>query len=166
MRGSVLGFGTDIGGSVRIPAAFNGTFSMKPTPERISYRTCANTNPGQNRYRSTVGFMSTSVDGLGLALRSVLSTQPWLRDPSVVPLPFRQDIVDSYLARVNEDGTSTVKHTPLKLGILWNDGAVNPHPPITRGQKLLVDAMRKAGHKVRLHDIFSIYLRKELTTIR
>lgn len=61
LRGSTLGVGTDIGGSVRIPAAFNGIFSMKPTPERISYRDVANTNPGQNTYRSTVGFLSTSL---------------------------------------------------------------------------------------------------------
>ena len=33
---------------VRIPAAFNGIFSLKPTPERLSYRQVANTNAGQN----------------------------------------------------------------------------------------------------------------------
>lgn len=43
MRASTLGVGTDIGGSVRIPAGFCGTFSLKPTPERLSYRDCATT---------------------------------------------------------------------------------------------------------------------------
>ena len=28
---------------MRIPAGFCGTFSLKPTPERLSYRDCANT---------------------------------------------------------------------------------------------------------------------------
>lgn len=31
MRGSPLGVGTDIGGSIRIPSAFNGLFGLKPT---------------------------------------------------------------------------------------------------------------------------------------
>ncbi|KAI1735431.1 amidase signature domain-containing protein [Xylaria scruposa] len=148
LRGSVLGFGSDIGGSVRIPAAFNGTFSLKPTPERISYRGVANTNPGQNTYRSAVGIMGTSLDGLELMLRADLSTKPWLRDPAVVPLPFRDEMLHEYASRANLDGTANDAALPLKLGVLWTDGAVQPHPPITRGLQIVVDAMQSAGHKI------------------
>lgn len=35
-RASPLGIGTDIGGSIRIPAAFNGVAGFKPTPWRVS----------------------------------------------------------------------------------------------------------------------------------
>ena len=31
MRGSPLGIGTDIGGSIRIPSSFNGLYGLKPT---------------------------------------------------------------------------------------------------------------------------------------
>ena len=31
MKGSPLGIGTDIGGSIRIPSAFNSLFGLKPT---------------------------------------------------------------------------------------------------------------------------------------
>ncbi|KAI0856473.1 amidase signature domain-containing protein [Xylaria cubensis] len=147
LRGSVLGFGTDIGGSVRIPAAFNGTFSLKPTPERLSYRCVANTNPGQNTYRSAVGIMGTSLDGLELMLRADLSTKPWLRDPEVVPIPFREEVLSEYASRANPDGTANDAGLPLKLGVLWTDG-VQPHPPITRGLHIVVNAMRSAGHKI------------------
>ncbi|KAL2021891.1 hypothetical protein VTK56DRAFT_6486 [Thermocarpiscus australiensis] len=148
LRGSTLGVGTDIGGSVRIPAVFNAVFALKPTPERVSYRDAANTIPGQTTYRSTVGFMSTSLDGLELALRSILSTQPWLRDPSVVPIPYRQEIVDQYRKRGNLDGTAKSSELPLKLGILWTDGVITPHPPIMRGLHAVANAMEQAGHKL------------------
>lgn len=37
MRGSILGVGTDIGGSVRIPALCNGQFGFKPSASRVPY---------------------------------------------------------------------------------------------------------------------------------
>ncbi|KAG8418083.1 hypothetical protein J3458_005520 [Metarhizium acridum] len=148
LRGSTLGVGTDIGGSVRIPAAFNGIFSLKPTPQRVSYRDAANTNPGQNTYRSTVGFLSTSLDGLELIFRGILSTKPWLNDPAVVPIAFRQAIIDDYTCRVELNGLVKESKQPLKLGVLWTDGIVQPHPPVTRGLNILVAALKQAGHLV------------------
>ncbi|KAM6521671.1 hypothetical protein FSOLCH5_006427 [Fusarium solani] len=148
LRGSSLGVGTDIGGSVRIPAGFCGVFSIKPTPERLSYRDVANTNPGQNTYRSTVGFLGTSLDALELLLKSVLSKKPWECDPSVVPIPFRQEVIDSYSSRVDEQGHVKPAAKPLKIGVLWTDGVVGPHPPVLRGLRIVHDALKNSGHKV------------------
>ncbi|KAH0559168.1 hypothetical protein GP486_004292 [Trichoglossum hirsutum] len=146
LRGSSLGVGTDIGGSVRIPAAFCGIYSIKPTHDRFSYRDVANTNPGQNTYPSSVGFLSTSIDGLKLIMTSVLSTQPWLRDPEVIGIPWRQEMADAVLERASSDGAAN-NRLPLKLGVYWTDGVVGLHPPISRGLRMVRDAVEKAGHK-------------------
>ena len=103
-------------------------------------------NPGQNTYRSTVGLMSTSLEGLELTFRSLLSTQPWINDPAVVPIPWRQEVTDALNHRLLS--TEEAKSQPLKLGILWNDGSVEPHPLVRRGLKMVVDAVRHAGHTV------------------
>ena len=35
---SILGFGSDIGGSLRVPAAYCGIYSLKPTAGRLTQR--------------------------------------------------------------------------------------------------------------------------------
>lgn len=78
-----------------------------------------------------------------------MSTQPWLRDPEVVTIPWRQAAVDLTLSRASANGSSN-SVLPLKLGIYWTDGVVGLHPPITRGLHTVIDTLRNAGHTVRL----------------
>ncbi|KAM0376448.1 hypothetical protein ACHAPY_007781 [Fusarium culmorum] len=148
LAGSSVGVGTDIGGSLRIPAGFCGIYSIKPTSNRLSYRDAANTNPGQDTYRSSLGFMGTSIDALEIVFKSVLGTEPWLRDPAVLPIPFRKEMMDSYMSRADSKGNAKSGERPLKMGVLWSDGMVGPHPPVLRGLRVVAEALKKAGHKV------------------
>lgn len=148
LGGSSVGVGTDIGGSLRIPAGFCGIYSIKPTSNRLSYRDAANTNPGQDTYRSSLGFMGTSIDALEIVFKSVLGTEPWVRDPAVLPIPFRKEMMDSYLSRADSKGNAKSGEMPLKMGILWSDGMVGPHPPVLRGLRVVAEALKKAGHNV------------------
>lgn len=148
LGGSSVGVGTDIGGSLRIPAGFCGIFSIKPTSNRLSYRGVANTNPGQDTYRSTIGFMGTSIDALEVVFKAVLGREPWMKDPAVIPIPFQKDVMKSYRRRADEKGNAKFGERPLKMGVFWCDGMVGLHPPVLRGLTVVVDALKKAGHKV------------------
>ncbi|KAF9510452.1 hypothetical protein BS47DRAFT_1348002 [Hydnum rufescens UP504] len=57
--GSALGFGNDIGGSLRIPAHFCGIYSFKPTPGRISTRGSTDPNPGFESLVVSIGPMAS-----------------------------------------------------------------------------------------------------------
>jgi amidase len=148
LGGSSVGVGTDIGGSLRIPTGFCGIYSIKPTSNRLSYRDVANTNPGQDTYRSSIGFMGTSLEAIELVFKAVLGTEPWLRDPAVIPIPFRSGLQDSYMSKVDSRGNAKSTEKPLKMGIFWSDGMVGLHPPVLRGLHVVANALKKAGHKV------------------
>lgn len=44
LRGSCLGIGTDIGGSIRSPSANNGLYGLRPTSYRLPFSGCAATS--------------------------------------------------------------------------------------------------------------------------
>jgi amidase len=134
LKGSPLGFGTDIGGSIRIPAAFNGQYGIKPSSGRMPYEGMANSMDGQNTILSVAGPLSSSLGGLRLALKSILSREPWLHDPLVVEMAWRpeQEQVPSQLV----------------FGVIKNDGIVTPHPPVQRAIEESIKAVEAAGHKV------------------
>lgn len=79
-------------------------------------------------------------------MTSILSTEPWTQDPAVVNIPWRLTVEDFTLARAGRLGQANEKQ-PLKLGIFWTDGAVQPQPPITRGLHVVAREVEKAGHK-------------------
>ncbi|RSL96388.1 hypothetical protein CEP52_011517 [Fusarium oligoseptatum] len=133
LRGSAIGIGSDNGGSVSIPAAFNGVYSIKPSPGRLSFLNVANPSPGQNNIPTVPGVLGSSVASLKYFLKSLASSQPWLHDPDVVPFPWKDDIQHNM---------------PLSFGLMKFDGAVMPHPPITRGLGMVADALRAAGHEL------------------
>ncbi|KAI4640552.1 uncharacterized protein J4E78_010575 [Alternaria triticimaculans] len=137
MRGSPLGFGTDIGGSIRIPAAFNGLYGIRPSTGRLPYEGMANSMDGQNTVLSVVGPLATNAASLRLACQALLEQNPWLHDPLVHEIPWRP---------AQEAEVKSVKK--LSFGLLMTDGVVNPTPPVRRAIETVVEALRSAGHEV------------------
>ncbi|OBZ73562.1 putative amidase PB8B6.03 [Grifola frondosa] len=109
MDGSALGWGTDIGGSLRIPASFCGIYSLKPGAGRISTQGMQTTTPGFEGVRTVTGPMGRSVDDLELATRVVLGQGT---DSGVAPLPFRDAALPEKL-RFGYYLSGECMHTPL-----------------------------------------------------
>ena len=144
LKGSPVGFGTDIGGSIRIPAAFNGLYGIRPSAGRMPYQGMANTMDGQNSVLSVVGPLGTSAQGVKLAMKSVLSQKPWLYDPIVVEMPWRDEVEK----QVQDMVSSSSEKGRLAFGLMMSDGIVNPDPPVQRAVQMTADALKKAGHQV------------------
>ncbi|MBS0222996.1 MAG: amidase [Proteobacteria bacterium] len=88
-RLSPLELGSDIGGSVRNPAHYNGIFSLKPTEWRVPAKGHVPGLPGQIRtvrYMGVYGPLARSVDDLDLALRVIAGPDGGEAEAAPVPL--------------------------------------------------------------------------------
>jgi Asp-tRNA(Asn)/Glu-tRNA(Gln) amidotransferase A subunit family amidase len=136
MRGSVLGVGTDVGGSIRIPAMCGGLYGMKPSAQRVPYVGQEN---GSREGASKVGLpasagpISGSMRDCELFLRAVSNARPWERDPSVA------------YGLWEEQGTVAKK--PL-LGVIRTDGLITPLTPVSKVLDETVQTLRKSGIEV------------------
>ena len=128
-RGSPLGLGSDIGGSLRIPAHFSGICALKPTHGRL-YEDGRRGGPGAGMsvLRSGVygvaGFMSASVAGLEVGMRAVLEEVRRMsaRDWRVAPVPWNNSL-----------------HKPgrkLRIAYYEDDGIFPPMPGVKRALRV------------------------------
>lgn len=60
--------------------------------------------------------------------------RPWEVDHHVAPVPWRQDLASPGAKR-------------LKIGFIIDDGAVKVQPPIARGMREAIEALKQAGHE-------------------
>ncbi|XP_064617239.1 fatty-acid amide hydrolase 1-like [Liolophura sinensis] len=129
-HGSILGIGTDMGGSVRVPAAFCGTCALKPTHERFSY--LGYFPIMQTIVAPTTGPMARDVTSLVAFMRAVLVPDLWTIDPTTPPMPFREEIYTT--------------HKPLRIGYYKDDGYVPCIPAYHRAIDLVREVLEKQGH--------------------
>ncbi|KAB8293877.1 hypothetical protein EYC80_009356 [Monilinia laxa] len=142
LRGSPVGFGTDVGGSIRIPAAFNGLYGIRPSAGRMPYEGMANSLAGQNTILSVVGPIATTARSLKLVMKSILSVQPWLHDPLVCEIPWRDEQEQMVLDTIKSNGGGQ-----LAFGVFKCDRGVAPQPPVARAIDIVVNTVKRLGHK-------------------
>ncbi|KAL5592810.1 hypothetical protein FOBRF1_013118 [Fusarium oxysporum] len=134
-RGSILGVGTDIAGSVRIPALCNGAYSFKPTANRVPFA-------NQTYYPAPLGILpgitpaagplANSVDDIAMFMKVVSDQGAWKYDATSLDIPWRK--VDS------------LGKKPLVIGILPEDPTYRLHPPVRRALAAATLSLRQAGH--------------------
>lgn len=130
MRGSILGVGTDIGGSIRVPALCNGLYGVKPSHGRVPYAGQeGGALPGSNKLgiEATAGPIATTQRDCDLLLRAICDATPSMLDPEIVSQTWDQQT------------TLKASQPQLRVGIVRTDGHVTPLPPI----QLLIDEVAR-----------------------
>jgi amidase len=74
-------------------------------------------------------------------MKSVLSQQPWLYDPLVHEIPWRDEQEQAVLDIVKANGGGG----QLVFGVLKHDGVVQPHPPVRRAIDIVAHTMQRLG---------------------
>ncbi|KAJ7279347.1 amidase signature domain-containing protein [Mycena rebaudengoi] len=130
--GSPLSIGSDIGGSVRSPAAACGVWTLKPTTLRIPKGTSNTANYGADSIAPTIGPLCRSLRDIDLWFSLIIGSKPWLHEYSVLPIPWRISTPTSWSGSGGK----------IRVGVMWHDGVVRPQPPIRRALETLVDALK------------------------
>ncbi|GME78478.1 unnamed protein product [Ambrosiozyma monospora] len=117
-QGSVIGLGTDIGGSIRGPCTQLGLFGLRASSNRFPYLDISNSYPNQITVPSVVGPMCRYLEDLELVSKIIIESQPWLKDPKCLPIEWKSKL--------------EIDPKKVKFGVMPWDHEVMPHPPILR----------------------------------
>lgn len=128
------GFGTDIGGSIRVPAHYCGICGLKPTVDRISNRGVVTAIPGQEVARGQVGPMARTVADLRGLLDVTSPTQCSALDPRVSPQGWQVD--------------APVPLKELRVGYYTYDGIIEASAANQRAVDKAATVFRDAGATV------------------
>jgi amidase len=128
MRGSILGVGTDIGGSIRVPSVCNALYGFRPSVGLIPHGGVRDlTPPGLPGVQSSVGPMAHSIRDCDLFLRTILQAETWRYDSSVLSVPW----------------INASPKEKLRVGVAQNDGMYTPIPPVRRILAQAVEALSR-----------------------
>lgn len=127
---SPVGIGSDLGGSVRFPAAFCGICSIKPTTRRTPDLTRYGDKMLEGSIGSVTGVLGNYAEDLDLFLNIINGSAAKMR--TVKPLHDYKNI----------------DAAKLKIGYFLSDGLFEPMPAVKRGVMESVEKLRSQGAEV------------------
>lgn len=132
-----LGVGTDVGGSIRIPAAFCGVIGFKPTPHRISKKNCMVPRKDERHglalvIPSVIGPIARTVEDCALLMQAVWTEEHFRKDSSVPPMKFKKPVYEG--------------KKKLKIGYFKTDEWFEPCKAVSRGLDETIAKLKQAGH--------------------
>ncbi|RHZ65805.1 general amidase GmdB [Aspergillus thermomutatus] len=134
-RGSILGIGTDIAGSIRIPSLCCGVYGFKPTTDRIPWggQVADLAMEGVPGLKPSAGPLAHTLNDLELFMSTVLDAEPWKYDATASAAPWYK---------------LSKSQTELTIGVLPEDVHFPLHPPVRRALNSAIDALNKQGHRI------------------
>ncbi|KAF8435033.1 amidase signature domain-containing protein [Boletus edulis BED1] len=135
LKGSCMGMGrqvpelhvSDGGGSIRAPCAFAGLYGIRPTGNTFPFSGVLGHQDGNDSTTPSGGPMCRSARDLEMLIKAAQSTEPWLRDPSLFPIPLQ---------------LPNISQKKLRIGVMFHDRVVMPHPPMLRALRLAETKLR------------------------
>uniref|UniRef100_A0AC34RN52 Amidase domain-containing protein n=1 Tax=Panagrolaimus sp. JU765 TaxID=591449 RepID=A0AC34RN52_9BILA len=131
-KASLVGFGSDLGGSIRIPAHFCECVGIKPGSTRLSDRDCLPIVPGRPMVKCSEGPLGQNVDICVKILSSLMDEQKY--DPTIAPIRWRDSVFHD-----------TKK---LKIGFYTDDDWFEPCPAVRRTVLEIVTYLHDHGHQM------------------
>ncbi|KIW89464.1 uncharacterized protein Z519_09620 [Cladophialophora bantiana CBS 173.52] len=134
-RGSPLGVGTDVAGSIRIPALCCGTYGFKPTSSRVPYGGQATPGlPGWKPILASAGPLANDFEALEVLTKAIIDSVPATFDSTAIDVPWR---------RLDQD-----EDAKLRIGVLAEDPLYPLHPPVKRALAEVANRLAAEGHQV------------------
>ena len=145
--GSPLGLGADIGGSIRIPAFFNGVFGLKPSPGLV---------PSTGQFPTTETEIAAYMLTIGPIVRRAEDLMPMLK---IIAGP---DGIDPYAREATLGDPADVSIEGMRVLVSEDTSYIQVSRELRAARARAAEALERAGAKVELTPLKSMKRALEL----